>query len=66
VKAKEIGGQIEGDFTQNSIIYQYMSISSIYITGINTNECGAGIFIGLAYNQGKDIVFRFIIEYSIA
>jgi hypothetical protein len=25
------------------------------------NQC---IFIGLAYHQGKDIVFRFIIEYS--
>jgi hypothetical protein len=26
---------------------------------------GAGIFVGLAYHQGKDIiVFRFIIEYS--
>jgi hypothetical protein len=24
------------------------------------------IFIGLAYYQGKDIVFRFIIEYTIA
>jgi hypothetical protein len=25
-----------------------------------------GCFVGLAYYQGKDIVFRFIIEYSIA
>jgi hypothetical protein len=29
-----------------------------------TLEANVSRFIGLAYYQGKDIVFRFIIEYS--
>ncbi len=45
------------------------SDKGFYVIGLSTwvgvlsNEWGFGGFIGLAY-QGKDIVFRFIIEYS--
>jgi hypothetical protein len=27
-------------------------------------RCSSGLFVGLAYQGKKDIVFRFIIEYS--
>ncbi len=41
-----------------------MSIPTV-VTQAKWTSAGAGIFIGLAYHQGKDIiVFRFIIEYS--
>jgi hypothetical protein len=31
---------------------------------IELGEWGRDNFVGLAYQEGKDIVFRFIIEYS--
>jgi len=34
--------------------------------GISNLEWRRSKFVGLAYQQGKDIVFRFIIEYIVA
>jgi hypothetical protein len=40
----------------------HSSIECVHVTKKNAHFIT--LFVGLAYYQGKDIVFRFIIEYS--
>jgi hypothetical protein len=43
--------------------YWYLGFMAISHTN-SLLTCEAVFFIGLTYQEGKDIVFRFIIEYS--